>query len=51
MMPAHRRRAGLRVVALGALLADVLAELALAQERDELRRQEDADEQRGACPR
>ena len=34
------------MVALGALLADELAELAVAQERDELRRQEDADEQR-----
>ena len=45
--PAHRRRAGLGVVPLGPLLADVLAELALAQERDELRRQEDADQQRG----
>src|SRR3954454_251375 len=44
--PAHRRRAGLLVVALGALLADELPELARAQERDELRRQEDADQQR-----
>ncbi len=35
------------VVALRALLADVLAELALAQELDELRAQEDADQQRG----
>src|SRR5262249_31333648 len=44
---AHRRRARLRVVLLGALLADVLAELALAQEGDELGGQEDADQQRG----
>ena len=34
---AHRRRAGLHVVLGRALLADVLAELALAQELDELR--------------
>src|SRR4051794_4016987 len=47
--PAHRGRAGLLVVALGALFADELAELAGAQERDELRRQEDADEQRGGA--
>ena len=40
---------GLGVVALRPLLADVLAELALAQERDELRRQEDADQQRGGA--
>src|SRR5258708_25007475 len=32
---------------LGTVLADVLSELALAQERDELRAQEDADQQRG----
>ena len=38
---------GLGVVAGRALLADVLPELARAQERDELRAQEDADEQRG----
>ena len=48
--PAHRRRAGLGVVLLRPLLADVLAELARAQERDELRRQEDAYEQ-GRGPR
>ena len=47
--PAHRRRARLGVMALGAFLADRLTELALAQERDELRRQEDADEQRGGA--
>ena len=47
--PAHRRRARLRVVLLRALLADLLAELALAQELDELRREEDADEQRGGA--
>ena len=47
---AHRRRPGLLMVALGAVLADVLAELALAQELDELRAQEDADEQRGGAP-
>ena len=45
--PAHGRSARLPRVALGPLLADVLAELALAQERDELRSQEHADEQRG----
>src|SRR6185312_3772692 len=44
---AHRRRSRLRVMALRPLLADVLPELALADERDELRAQEDADEQRG----
>jgi hypothetical protein len=33
------------VVALRALLADVLAELAVAQELDELRAQEQADQQ------
>ena len=43
---AHRRRAGLRVVALRPLLADVLAELALAHEVDEARREEDAQQQR-----
>ena len=48
--PAHRRRARLGVVLLRPVLADVLAELALAQERDELRRQEDAHEQ-GRGPR
>ena len=37
MMPPIVGVPGLRVVALGALLADVLAELALAQELDELR--------------
>ena len=47
--PAHRRRARLGVMALGPVLADVLTELALAQERDELRRQEDADQQRGGA--
>ena len=45
--PAHRGRARLLVVALGPLLADELAELAVAQEADEARRQEDADEQGG----
>ncbi len=34
-------------MALGAVLADLLAELALAQELDELRAQEDADQQGG----
>src|SRR5205823_6484223 len=43
---AHGGRARLLVMALRALLADVLAELAHAQERDELRAEEDADEQR-----
>ncbi len=43
---AHRRRARLRLVALRALLADVLAELAVAQQFDELRAQEQADQQR-----
>ena len=47
--PAHRRRARLDVVAGGAVLADELAELAIAQEGDELRRQEDADQQRGGA--
>ena len=47
--PAHRRGAGLLVVALGPLLADELAELAVAQGGDEARREEDADQQgRGA---
>ena len=46
---ARRLRARLRVVALGALLADDLAELSLADRRDEPRREEDADEQRGAA--
>src|SRR5205085_10176481 len=45
--PAHGRRARLHRVTRGALLADVLPELAPAQELDELRPQEDADEQRG----
>src|SRR5215218_5649874 len=44
--PAHRRRAGLGVVLLRAFLADPLAELAPAQELDELGREEDADQQR-----
>ena len=44
--PAHRRRAGLGVVLLGALLADVLAELLDPQVLDELRAEEDADQHR-----
>ena len=45
---AHRRRAGLvRWCCLRALLADVLAELASAQELDELRPEEDRDQKRG----
>src|SRR3954468_16504421 len=47
---AHRRGPRLGVVLLRALLADVLAELARPQERDEPGRQEDADEQ-GRRPR
>src|SRR2546423_2467146 len=43
---AHRRRPRLLEVSFGALLADVLAELPLAQELDELGAQEDADQQR-----
>ena len=49
MHAAHRRRARLLEVPLRAVLADVLAELALAQELDELRAQEDADQQRGGA--
>ena len=45
--PAHRGRARLGVVLLRALLADLLAELPPPQERDELGREEDADQQRG----
>ena len=44
--PAHRRSPGLGVVLLGALLADVLAELLQPQVLDELRAQEDADQHR-----
>src|SRR5205814_8701795 len=45
--PAHRRRDRLLVVALRSLGTDVLTEFPLAQERDELGAEEDADEQRG----
>ncbi len=38
------------MMALRAVLADLLAELALAQELDELRAEEDADEQRRGAP-
>ncbi len=44
--PAHRRRPGLLVVALRALLADLLAELAVAKDLDELRPEEDRDQHR-----
>ena len=44
--PAHRRRARLLVVVLGPVLADVLAELLLAQDLDELRAEEDRDQHR-----
>ena len=44
--PAHRRRARLRRVMLGQVLADVLPELVLAQERDEARADEDRHDQR-----
>src|SRR6185437_1898924 len=47
--PAHRRRARLGLMALRPLLADVLAELAVAQEVDELRAQEQAHQQRGGA--
>ena len=43
---AHRRRAGLGLVSLWPLLADVLSELAIAQEDDESRAEEQAHEQR-----
>ena len=43
---AHRRRAGLGVVLLRPLLADVLAELPHPQVLDELRAEEDADQHR-----
>ena len=46
---AHRRRAGLAEVPLRPVVAHVLAELAPAQELDELRREEDADQQRGGA--
>src|SRR3954466_6198992 len=44
---AHRRGAGLAHVPGGALLADLLAELLLAQELDELRPEEHAERERG----
>ena len=43
---AHRRRPLLDAMALGALLADELAELVAAQELDELRAGDDADHER-----
>src|ERR1019366_6567337 len=47
--PAHRRRACLVQMTLRAVIANVLAELAPAQELDELRREEDADQQGGGA--
>ena len=47
--PAHRRRARLGQVPLRPVVAHVLAELAPAQEVDELRREEDADQQGGGA--
>src|SRR4029077_1460761 len=44
--PAHRRRAGLGVVLLRAVLTDVLAELLHPQVLDELGAEEDADQHR-----
>ena len=46
---AHRRRPRLAEMPLRPVVADVLAELAPADELDELRREEDADEERGGA--
>src|SRR6202042_867945 len=45
----HRRRARLDQVSLRPVVAHMLAELPLAQELDELRREEDANEQGGGA--